>query len=335
MAVQRALAPEAFKEGAVSPETAATNAEMEKVLSSTPAVNTLPPQQVRDARESGESVWGPLILDNDARDRSIAGPVGEITLRVFTPARVDGVYLHIHGGGWVLGRAHHQDPRNRELATNCSVVVVSVDYRLAPENPYPAGPDDCEAAALWLVENARAEFGTDRLVIGGESAGAHLSANTLIRMRDRHGYAGFLAANLVYGVFDVSGTPSCRAWGERNLILNTPIMEWFGESYAPPDRQREPDVSPLYADLHGLPPALFTVGTLDPLLDDSLFMYTRWLAAGNQAELAVYPGGAHGFNMLPIELGREANARCDSFVRDAVSAGEARREGVVSESVSV
>ena len=157
-------------------------------------------------------------------------------------------------------------------------------------------------------------------MIGGESAGAHLSAITLVRLRDRHAATPFSAANLVYGCYDVSLTPSARNWGERYLIISTPIIEWFAGMWLP-DRARraEPDVSPLYADLCGLPPALFTVGTLDPLLDDSLFMAARWAAAGSRAELAVYPGGVHGFNLFPLPLAEAANRRCHAFVADALA----------------
>ena len=157
-------------------------------------------------------------------------------------------------------------------------------------------------------------------MIGGESAGAHLSAITLVRLRDRHAATPFSAANLVYGCYDVSLTPSARNWGERYLIISTPIIEWFAGMWLP-DRARraEPDVSPLYADLCGLPPALFTVGTLDPLLDDSLFMAARWAAAGSRAELAVYPGGVHGFNLFPLPLAEVANRRCHAFVADALA----------------
>jgi acetyl esterase/lipase len=80
----------------------------------------------------------------------------------------------------------------------------------------------------------------------------------------------------------------------------------------------DPDISPLYADLFGLPPAIFTIGTLDPLMDDTLFMYMRWLAAGNKAELAVYPGGIHVFNLFPIELARKANTRINDFIINAM-----------------
>jgi acetyl esterase/lipase len=212
------------------------------------------------------------------------------------------------------------DPALDSLANRASAVVVSVGYRLAPEHPYPAGPDDCEAAALWLAEHAQREFGVERLAIGGESAGAHLSAVTLVRLRARHGATPFRGANLVYGVYDLTFTPSVRNWGERYLILSTPIIHWFCDFFVP-DRARrgDPDVSPLYADLRGLPPALFSVGTLDPLLDDSLFMASRWVAAGNRAELAVYPGGVHGFNLFPTPLAESANRRAEDFVREVLA----------------
>lgn len=302
----------------IDAETAAFNEHLEALLATTPSPHTLPPAVTRAARESGAGAFGPIILSDMARERTISGPAGEVPVRVFLPDTVNGVYLHIHGGGWVLGRPHHADPRLERIARACNLAVVSVDYRLAPEHPYPAGPDDCESIAAWLAQNALGEFGTETIVIGGESAGAHLSAVTLLRMRDRHGFSGFAAANLVFGVYDLGMTPSVARWGDRYLLLSGPIMTWFFDCFAPPELRRDPDVSPLYADLCGLPPALFTIGTLDPLLDDTLFMHARWLAAGNQAELAVYPGGVHGFNGFPIELARRANARIDGFLAAAV-----------------
>lgn len=313
------LDPKLFDPAAIDPETAAFNARLEAQLAALPSMTLFQPQVIRDARESGKSIFGPIVRSERGADRTLPGPAGAIPIRVFRPeGTARGVYLHLHGGGWVLGRPHHQDARHEEIARNCQVAVVSVDYRLAPEDPYPAGPDDCEAAALWLIRNARAEFGTDRLIIGGESAGAHLSAVTLIRLRDRHDVPGFAAANLVYGAYDLTMTPTQSRWGDRNLVLSTPIIKWFSDHYVPADRRRDPDVSPLYADLTGLPPALFSVGTQDPLLDDSLFMYARWLAAGNRAELAIYPGGVHAFDAFDIPIARQARERLDAFIRDAV-----------------
>jgi acetyl esterase len=319
-----AIDPALFSPDAIDAETRAFNEQLAQLLASVPAVNTLPPAVTRQAREDGGGTFGPIVYSDLAVARTIPAPDGRaIPVRVLTPQTVNGVYLHIHGGGFTLGRAHHSDARNELTARRADVAVVSVDYRLAPEDPFPAGPDDCEAVAAWLVANAQREFGTDRIVIGGESAGGTLSASTLLRLRDRHGYTGWSGANLVYGAYDLSMTPSQLRWGERNLVLSGPIMVWFSEQYLPGstlEGRRNPDISPLYADLAKLPPALFSIGTLDPLLDDSLFMYGRWLAAGNQAEIAIYPGGPHAFDAFPTTLGRRATARCDAFIKDAVAA---------------
>jgi acetyl esterase/lipase len=310
--------PSLFYETEPDAEMEAFNADVEKTLSKLPPLHTLPPQVIRDAREQGDSIWGMYKIIEEVEERILKGPTADVAVRVFVPEVVKGVYLHIHGGGFMLGRAYQYDEMMTAVATACQVATVSVDYRLAPENSYPAGPDDCETAAVWLAQNALSEFGTDRLVIGGESAGANLSAVTLLRMRDRHDFNGFCAAVLSYGGFDLSMTPSARNWGERPLILTTPLIEWFHESYVPRDKLTDPDVSPLYAELADMPVALFTIGTLDPLLDDSLFMYARWMAAGNQAELAVYPGGIHAFNAFPLKAADRANQKIAEFISDAV-----------------
>ncbi|MEX1280010.1 MAG: alpha/beta hydrolase fold domain-containing protein, partial [Acidimicrobiia bacterium] len=127
--------------------------------------------------------------------------------------------------------------------------------------------------------------------------GAHLAVATMLGMRDRHGDVPFRAASLFYGVYDLSGTPSVRRFGEPPTTLTGPAMDWFVDLFLPEglDR-RDPRVSPLYADLMGLPPALFVVGTNDPLLDDTLFMAARWDAAGNEATLRVEPGAQHAFD---------------------------------------
>lgn len=311
------LEPSLFGANAIPEDTRRINELIEGVLATVPATNERQPAEIRAEREAGVGVFPPLVLLPEAEERFIEGPAGRIKLRMFIPEEVECAYLHLHGGGWVLGAAHHQDPLLKLIADHCNAAVLSVDYRLAPEHPYPAGPDDCEAAAVWLVKNSVSELGTDKLMIGGESAGAHLSAVTLLRLREKHGFTDFRAANLVFGAFDLSMTPSVRNWGERNLILNTPIVEWFADHFVPADRRRDPDVSPLYADLRDMPPALFTIGTLDPLLDDSLFMHDRWVAAGNDAELAVYPGCIHGFTAFPNEAGREANLRQLGFLKKA------------------
>jgi acetyl esterase/lipase len=304
----------AFQPDAIDEETRAYNAQL--AADRAPRVYELGAERTRELRhEQWLAEGGPSPL---AQERTIPGPGGEIGLRVFVPGKVEGAYFHIHGGGFALGEACTSDRRNEAIAQACRLVVVSVDYRLAPEHPYPAGPDDCEAAALWFVTNAHGEFGSERLLIGGESAGANLAVTILLRLRDRHGFRGFKAANLVFGVYDLSGTPSGPILADRALTLDDRSMIWFGDQYVPEvNRRREPDISPLWANLGGMPPALFTVGTLDPLLDDSLFMHARWLAAGNSAELAVYPGGPHGFTSHPTPIARQALDRVDQFLQSA------------------
>jgi acetyl esterase/lipase len=309
----------AFGPEAVDPETAKFNEKLEALLATMPPSYALTPQEIRKGIESGKSFMGPIKRLEEGQDRFINAGDRNIPIRVFIPNEVHGVYLHIHGGGFVLSHPHHFDETLAETCKRSNVAVVSVDYRLAPENPYPAGADDCESAAVWLLENAKAEFGTEKVVIGGESAGANLSVVTLLRMRDRHDFTGFLGANLVFGCYDISMTPSQRNWGERNLIISTPMIHYFNKHYVPQVEKRDdPDVSPLYADLANMPPALFTIGTLDPLMDDTLFMHARWFAAGNQAELAVYPGGTHAFNAFPIKIAKEANDRMYKYIFDKV-----------------
>ncbi|WP_307849489.1 alpha/beta hydrolase [Qaidamihabitans albus] len=209
-----------------------------------------------------------------------------VRIHLPTSTAAKGVFLDIHGGGFYLGSAAGSDVRNRELADTLGIVVVSVDYRLAPDYPWPAAPDDCETAALWLAEHAAGRFGIRRLAIGGFSAGATLAMTTLVRLRDR-GIAAFSAAALQFGTYDLSGqTPSGR------LIAD----EYFIEAYAglAPDRTH-PDISPIYADPANLPPVLIMVGQEDILLRDNVAMAAQLSAAGVDVDLRVYPAAPHGF----------------------------------------
>lgn len=208
-----------------------------------------------------------------------------------------GVLLEIHGGGFYMGSAAGSDARNRNLADALGVAVVSVDYRLAPEHPWPAAPDDCETAALWLTDNAEQRFGTTRLSIGGFSAGATLAMTTLLRLRDR-GITAYGSAVLQFGTYDLSAqTPAGR------LIAD----EYFLDAYAGSVEDRtHPDVSPIYADLTGLPPVLMVVGDQDVLLEDNLAMAVRLSAAGVDVDLRIYPASPHGFTGHATSMARAA-----------------------------
>ncbi|WP_134499862.1 alpha/beta hydrolase [Microvirga pakistanensis] len=307
--------PALFDPAAISEEIRAQNADIIAKLSALPDPMSVPPAVVRERRRQGLGPFPLLPLSPGAKVIEIDGPAGPIPLRIIAPERPRGVYLHIHGGGWTWGTADEQDPWLDRLAERCGLAVVSVEYRLAPEDPYPAGPDDCEAAALWAVREAESRFGTSRLFIGGESAGAHLSAVTLLRLRDRHGLTPFRGANLFAGCYDLNLTPSVRHWGPERLILNTNDVRVFADNFVGHASDRtNPDISPLHADLRGLPPALFSVGTKDMLLDDTLFMASRYAAAGNRTDLALWPGGCHVFIRFDSAMSEQALSRIDAFI---------------------
>lgn len=304
-------------------EVLAFNARVAETTRNVPPVWEVGAAAGRKAREEGKSLLGPPRLSPRASVRTIDGPGGPVRLRIIhpegRPAR--GIFLHIHGGGWVWGGPHHHDPQMTALADATGLITASTSYRLAPEDPYPDGPDDCEAAALWLCENGVNRFGHQLVAIGGESAGGHLTAVTCLRLRDRHGLAPFRAALLTYGAFDLRGTPSMRAFGDRPLILNTSSIDWFVELFAGDRDLDDPDISPIWANLRGLPPALFTVGDLDPLLDDTLFMAARWKAAGNRMQLDVWPGALHAFDLFDNTYGRGARDRMHRFLNSILGEG--------------
>ncbi|MGO4573753.1 alpha/beta hydrolase [Microvirga sp. 2TAF3] len=307
--------PTLFDPSIVSEEIRTQNAEILSRLSSLPDPWSVPPAVVRERRRQGLGPFPPMALSTRAKVIEIDGPAGPLPLRIIAPENPKGIYFHIHGGGWTWGTADEQDPWLDRLADRCGLAVVSVEYRLAPEDPYPAAHDDCEAAALWVVREAKERFGTDRLFIGGESAGAHLSAVTLLRLRDKHGLTPFRGANFFAGCYDLSLTPSVVNWGSDKLILNTRDVRIFIDNLCGPEiDRRDPDISPLYANLDGLPPALFSVGTRDLLLDDTLFMASRWATSGNKTDLAVWPGGCHVFIRFDSALTEQALSRIDAFI---------------------
>lgn len=305
---------ELFDPATVSDDTRAVNERLAAKL-----VAVVPPVDraaMRAAYARGDLSLPVSPKSDCARNITIPGPAGEICLRILVPDTIKGAFLHLHGGGWTAGTNDMWDNYLELIGKEAGLVAVSVDYRLAPENAFPAGVDDCVAAARWLIENAQKEFGVSWLAIGGESAGAHLAICTLLRLRDDGQGDAFQAANVMYGPFDLSLTPSMRS-AETTMIIDRPRVEALVAGFAGSVDLRDPDLSPLYADLSGLPPTLVTIGTLDPLADDSLFIHMRLQAAGVASELAVYPGGVHAFNFLEGELARSANEYAAGFLRMA------------------
>ncbi|HXY94658.1 MAG TPA: alpha/beta hydrolase [Acidimicrobiia bacterium] len=258
----------------------------------------------------------------EAEDREIAG----VRCRVFVPDRAaTAVYLHFHGGGMILGAPEMNDASNLELSRRTGMAVVSVDYRMAPEHPFPAGPDDGVAVAAWLLEHGESEFGSPRILTGGESAGGYMAAAVLLRIRDELGAVDRVdGANLVYGVHDWGRPPSQRGIRPTDVtdILDPVGIVFFGECYLPgltDDERRAPEISPAFADLSGLPPALMSVGTADHLLDDTLILASRWAAAGGEVELFVAPDLPHGFGAYPCGITEAWTAVTRAWFDDILS----------------
>lgn len=235
-----------------------------------------------------------------------------VPVRIHTPvdAAPSGVLLELHGGGFYLGSAAASDLRNRRLVEELSVAVVSVDYRLAPEHPWPAAPDDCETVARWLLAETMARFGTDRVALTGFSAGSTLAMATMLRLGER-ARPLIVGAVLQFGTYDLSGTTTAG-----RLIAD----EWFLDAYAgdAPDRTH-PDLSPIFAnpaDLAALPPVLMLVGAEDILLDDNRAMAERLSTAGVAVDLRIFPGAPHGFTAHPTPLAAAAHTEMAAWLRN-------------------
>ena len=310
-----------FSLSAVSDETRLFNEKLKEQLRDAPKVWTVPISDARLAERTQQSTIPASAHSERAYWTEIPGRGDRLRIRVI-PAPTETpkmIYLRFHGGGWMFGAPDLREQMLESISDRLSATIISAEYRLSPEHPFPAAPEDCEDAAIWLCEQQDKMFGGAPLVIGGESAGAHLTVLTLLRLRERFGDCRFSAANLVYGLYDLNGSPSVRNWGDKNLIIDTPTVLWLIDNFAPGMDLKRPDISPLYAELSGLPPAIFSVGTLDPVLDDSLFLYSRWRASGLEAELAIHPGGVHGFYAFDFTLARDAHDRIARFLEKAVN----------------
>ncbi|WP_420450613.1 alpha/beta hydrolase [Ilumatobacter sp.] len=230
-------------------------------------------------------------------DATVAGPAGDVAIRAYAPSDGDdlGVVAFFHGGGWVLSGIDGHDSLARRFALRSGALVVSVEYRLAPEHPFPAAHDDCWAVTEWLADHAH-ELGGDgpRLAVAGDSAGGNLAAGVALRARD----AGLdLALQcLVYPCLDDDATrPSMVDHGEGSF-LTAADMSWFWSRYVPDEHRHDPRAVPMRApDLAGLAPALVQTAEYDPLRDEGEEYARRLREAGVEVTATRYDGVVHGF----------------------------------------
>jgi acetyl esterase len=281
----------------LNPRAAALAAAME---SGFPKLEELPAAEGRRiAASQRRAVERPTPVA-EVVDGSFPGPGGSCAVRIYR-ARTDvvsPVVVFFHGGGFVIGNLDGHDETCRTLCAGSEATVVSVDYRLAPEHPFPAAVDDALAAARWVAANAdELRVDADRLAVAGDSAGANLATVVARLARDAGGPAVCFQL-LVYPVTDMHAETGSRArYGEPGYFLRAPLMHWFHEQYlSRPEDAHDPRASPLLApDLRGMPPAHVVLGGCDPLRDEGLAYATRLAEHDVPVEVRTYDGVFHGF----------------------------------------
>lgn len=272
------------------------------------------PAEARAESEARNAFWNegaPAV--EKVEDVTIEGPRGPLLVRLYFPEGLPDpapALIYLHGGGWVIGSPRTHDNVCRRLALAGRFAVASVDYALAPEHPFPQGLADCTAAVRWFGEHGQSE-GIDpaRLVLGGDSAGANLALATCLRLRDTKELHLVRAAALIYGCFSPDlQSPSHAAFGSGQYFLGTATMSWFHAQYVQdPDARNDALVSPLFANLEGLPPLYVAAAELDPLRDDSERLARRLIESGVSMDYRLWRGVTHGCiqmsRSLPIASG--------------------------------
>lgn len=257
-------------------------------------------------------------------DHQIPVDNGRIDVRVYRPDASEPLPLlvYAHGGGFVFCDLDSHDGLCRNLANLVPAVVVSVDYRLAPEHRWPTAAEDLYAATRWAVDHA-ADFGADpsRVVVGGDSAGGNLAAVTTLMARDRGG-PNLAAQLLLYPVISADfDTDSYRLFG-RGFYNPRPALQWYWDQYVPQvgDRQN-PYASPLHADHHGLPPAVVILAGHDPLRDEGIAYSDALEAAGVPVTRRPFDGGIHGFMTMPmLDIAHQARREASRALSDLLGA---------------
>jgi len=269
-------------------------------------------QGARDAAKAMGSALGSGGAPMQREERlTIPGPVGEIPARLFVPGGdLLALVVFYHGGGWVLNDLDGYDAMCRDLAQGSNCAVLSVDYRVAPEHPFPAPVEDCYAAFLWADQNCVTLLGRKLpLVLAGDSAGGNLTAVVALAARDRKGPPVALQV-MIYPITDCDLARPSYVENADNALMSSDMMFWFWDQYAPDLAQRaNPLISPMRAaDLSGLPPALVEVASHDPLRDEGLAYGEKLKSAGVQATVRTWDGAFHGFLQMGSLLPASAEA---------------------------
>ncbi|MGG0718592.1 alpha/beta hydrolase [Robertmurraya massiliosenegalensis] len=239
-------------------------------------------------------------------NNKIPGPLGEIPVRIYVPEG-EGPFpalVYYHGGGWVIGNLDTVDVPCRMLANRANCVVVSVDYRLAPEHKFPAAAEDSYAAVKWVIDNADSiNVDANRVAVGGDSAGGNLAAVVALMARDK-GEISLAYQMLIYPVTNHSYATESYTENADGYLLTKDSMVWFWNHYLNNEEDgQNPYASPLLAsDLSALPPALVLTGEFDPLRDEGEAYAKRLKEAGVQVEATRYEGMIHGFFWMPATL---------------------------------
>jgi acetyl esterase len=276
---------------------------IETLDSGFPAVQTMTGAEAREVIRSRFVAPKDLEEVGEVRDDTVPGPSGDIAVRVYRPADDAAlpVLVYAHGGGFVFCDLDSHDGMCRNFANLLPAVVVSVAYRLAPENRWPAAADDVYAVTKWVSDNADVLGGdAGRIAVGGDSAGGNLAAVTALMARDRGG-PPIAAQLLLYPVIAADfDTNSYRLFG-KGFYNPKPALQWYWDQYVPAlvDRQH-PYASPLRANLEALPPAVVVIAGHDPLRDEGL-AYADALEAANVVTVRCpFEGGIHGFMTMPM-----------------------------------
>jgi acetyl esterase len=269
-----------------------------------PAYETLTPKEAREFYLAGRPVTNPEPPElKSVEPLSIPAPHGSIPARVYTPKapRLAGglapCLVFFHGGGWVIGDLDSHDVVCRKLADEGQLIVISVDYRLAPEHKFPAAVDDAIAATQWIAANAK-QLGIDaeRLTVGGDSAGGNLAAVVAIAARDGNGPA-IAGQVLIYPAIDFAMTHSSHSEPETSILLTHSVIKWFRDHYLTGAADvHDWRASPARAKtLIGLPPAFVLTAGADPLRDEGDEYADRLKQAGVAVTYRHFPGQFHGF----------------------------------------